>query len=95
MISPTFLVICYSLQSDFSFVLNKHLSSQIHIYLTKKDIFCEENLKDCQLQISWSIDYGTFLIGFAPPLDYNELAKYPHLIPANGYFFVSNAGLVK
>ena len=46
MISPTLLVIWYSSQSDFLFVLNKHLSPQIRIYLTKKDIFCEENLKE-------------------------------------------------
>ena len=45
-ISPAFLVIWYSLQSDFSFVLKKHLPWQIHFHLTKKNIFCEENLKE-------------------------------------------------
>ena len=46
MISPTFQIIRYSSKSEVSFVLTKHLSSQIHIHPTKKDIFCEENLKE-------------------------------------------------
>ena len=48
---PRFQVTWYSSRSDISFVFTKHLPSQIHVYLTKKDIFCEENLKELLIKI--------------------------------------------